>query len=561
MLKALRLAGLAALVLLAALAAAPTAYADGSPACDLCAPAFNGDSGRVQQLLERGADVNALYSATSPLGWALYGDHADIALLLVKHGAHPNALVPRSGAAIAYAAEHGDLALVAALIQAGADMNQNADAAPALFWLTQSSDHSPQNIALIQLLLSAGADPNGMNNMQWTPLDNLSAYAASGPDKQVLPLIKELLIHGAHANDPQAMTEALEFAKLKGDSSLVALLLAYGARVDPKDSAAILGALAGHPELLPGLINAGVLVDAKGAVAAKDFNGTAVQGTDTALNVALRAGDVTLVKQLLALGADANVEGELGRPFSQLVRLNPPDPEMVRAVLEAGADLGIMFYEPTGAVDPPPSDEVMNKELFPGFLPASQALLDRLVRERYIVLSGMTRYFTPDHNIADLEIFAYPGDPHPPSALARPTPASIPLSEYESWLAAAPDYLAADNAQAAFFVASKGLTAPPPIPEAAKQHETAGRALYAEAVTPTGALAAAAEYEAAARLAPWVGAYHRNLCVLYDLGGALSRAFHHCEIYESGAPADLTQIKQRSDAIQDRLKSFGKDVR
>lgn len=560
MLNALR----SGLLLVASLATAPTGGAQAQGAaggCDLCSPAYRGDIPRVEQLLDQGAKTAPPAGLIAPLGWALANEHLDVALLLLKRGADPNVAIPGNGgiSPLDIAVEKQDVALVSALIAAGADINDGLQSGPSgsngegiiagatpLYLACSAPLLSAASLKIIDLLLAAGANPRSVAAAgNGTPLEYLLYAAANQPDAiAVVPQIKALLASGAIADDPAAMESALGFAKIKHDPSLIALLLTYGARVDPKESAALFEAVRGHPELMPGLVDAGAVIDQESGK------------NDSVLNLALRADDTAAAKEILALGADPNLEGGLGRPFSQLIRV--PNPEMVQAVMGAGADLGALFYEPKGEIGAAPqNDAELNKAMFPAFSADSQGLLDRIVRERYFVLSGMSKYFYPPHNIADLEVSFYPQDPHPPPALAKPAPGSIPLSEYEGWLLAASDYVAAPNAQAAFFAASKGLAELPSIPDAARQHEAAGRALYAKASTPTGALAAAAEYEAAVRLAPWVGAYHRNLCVLYDLGGALLRAYEHCVIYESGAPADLVQIKQRSDAILDRLKSVG----
>jgi hypothetical protein len=557
MLSARTIGLLLAAALFAAAMAGEAKAEDAAGGCDLCSAAFNGDIGRVELLLEHGADVNA-YSpggVIAPLGWALANDHFDIALLLVRHGANPNAFVPRQGYAIAYAAEHGDLDVVSALIQAKADVNQYANSASALFWLTQASASPPRNVAVIQMLLEAGADPDGVNNMGRTPLDNLCAYAASTPSSDALALIKTLLVHGAKADDPQAMTEALELGG-RGDPSLLMLLLAYGARLEAKDSPRAFEAVRDHPELVAGLIDGGAILDQANA-----------QG-DTALNLAVKAGDLGLAEQLLYLGADPNREGPLGTPLSLFLGSTSHDPKMLDALLEHGADFGIVYYEPDGKVSAPLSDAEMSKQ-FSTLSPELISELDVWFAQRYKALSGMYAYFDPPLVNSYIDNTDNPGEVE--RSLAGPARGGVAPAEYDGWLHAAGQgtdptglsgpgrlpggYLSTITAQAAFFAASRGLLAPPPVPPLAVQHEAAGAGLYARANSPSGALKAAAEYEVAARLAPWVGAYHRNLCVLYRLGGALARAYEHCVVYASGHPADAAQIEQQMGQIVDRLKS------
>ncbi len=72
---------------------------------------------------------------------------------------------------------------------------------------------------------------------------------------------------------------------------------------------------------------------------------------------------------------------------------------------------------------------------------------------------------------------------------------------------------------------------PPPSPEAVA-HEQAALTLYAKAKTRSEVLQAAVEYEQAESASPWVPVYLRNLCTIYELGGAYSRAKRNCMMYQ-----------------------------
>jgi uncharacterized protein len=537
------------LTVLATVTVGPVLAQTSAASCDLCAPAAAGDLGRIQQMLDRGANVRALDQGSAPLGWALSRDRFDAALLLLGHRADPNAAIPGKAAytPLSYAAQKGDVGLVHALIKAGANVNARAAGATALDWATRifSASLQPQHASIIRLLLDAGADPNALVANGGTPLGAVAQAIATAPHPDdVLPLMKIMLVRGAGTANAIAMNEAMGWAEIRGGNpSLIALLLAYGARINPTDSALVLNDMRRRPELIPRLIDAGAMID------------QANDGHETALTLAVKEDDVAQVRRLLALGADPNHQNSEGPPYSQLVNKGQPNPEMFRVLIEAGEDLGYLFYEPGGKLYIlPATDDDFRKSLGTSLADESKGQFIQAFRQRYAVLSGMTEHWHPPLSNQDL-------DPSPDSTrrlakLTGPAPGSVALDKFNYWRSAAGDYLATANAQAAFYAASRGLATLPPIADEARRHEAEGKALYLKAASASGALAAAAEYRAAAGLAPWVPAYHRNLCVLYQLGGALIRAYEHCAIYASGHPEDLDRIEEQMTGIADRVPYY-----
>jgi ankyrin repeat protein len=93
-----------------------------------------------------------------------------------------------------------------------------------------------------------------------------------------------------------------------------------------------------------------------------------------------------------------------------------------------------------------------------------------------------------------------------------------------------------------------------PIPDEALRHEQAAQEAFKNAKTRTDYIDVAREYEAAVKIAPWVAAYTKNLCTVYELAGSYSRAKRNCAIYLGSEPADGAQIKLRIERLNDEIK-------
>ena len=156
-------------------------------------------------------------------------------------------------APVANAAMQRDNALVAALLETGADVNlAQADGATALHWAAYHG-----NLSLAGLLLEAGADPSAANRNGSTPLwlaashgdaAMVEALLDGGADaNEALPLgrrplmlaarsgavdaVRALLDHGADANaaENERGTTALMQAADQGHADVVAVLIEHGA--------------------------------------------------------------------------------------------------------------------------------------------------------------------------------------------------------------------------------------------------------------------------------------------------------------------------------------------
>lgn len=186
-----------------------------------------------------------------------------------------------------------------------------------------------------QAFLEAGADPEERSNLGFTPL----MRAANRADEQMVRL---LLDAGAdlNATDLAGMT-ALLIAARADATEIVVVLLDHGADplhrskvgMDALSHAADAGAV-GVIDLLADL---GLDLDAPSGVISKGHGHPRDIGS-TPLGLAVRARQVEAVERLLQRGGDVDGRSSSGStPLLQAVYHNAP-PEIVRLLLDGGAD-------------------------------------------------------------------------------------------------------------------------------------------------------------------------------------------------------------------------------
>ena len=82
-----------------------------------------GDSVRVKELLENGADVNAKNNYTA-LHWSAYWGHTDVVRVLLEHGTDVNAKDNIGWTALHWSARYGKTEVVRVLLEHGANQSE-----------------------------------------------------------------------------------------------------------------------------------------------------------------------------------------------------------------------------------------------------------------------------------------------------------------------------------------------------------------------------------------------------------------------------------------------------
>ena len=207
-------------------------------------------------------------------------------------------------------------------------------------------------------LLKKGGDVNRRSD------NNASAlmWAVTSPDTTGLEKTRLLLSHGADVNarSDEMRTPLLIAAGRPGGAAVVKLLLAKGAKTDPnknpgnESSALIEAATAGDVEIMRLLIAHGADVKAAGqpALAMAIFNqctkclelliaGKPAQAAYTgALGETAITGDVNAIRRLLDLGADVNAVDPAGRtPLLYAAGSDLLPLDAVKLMVERGADV------------------------------------------------------------------------------------------------------------------------------------------------------------------------------------------------------------------------------
>ena len=299
------------------LACAPSGISQSTPQQAALDEAFltavqNRDLAKMQELLNRGANINARSSVNRyyALQYAVDWPDVNLVKLLLDKGADINLTDDGGNTALMVAAsDYGPLykAIVKLLLDRGADVQAGGNR--ALF--NAAEEAGPE---IVQLLLKKGANPKARDAEGNTVLMS----AAHG---DFLKAMRVLLDAGA---DPKAVNESGQTVLMKAASvrvggevknhlAMLKLLLDRGVDVNAKDKegkTALLHAVhewrseAGGLLSLPEILR---LLLARGAdVNARDNKG------NTALMIAVQAGNIRGVKILLEKGATANLQNRDG---------------------------------------------------------------------------------------------------------------------------------------------------------------------------------------------------------------------------------------------------------
>jgi len=103
----------------------------------------------------------------------------------------------------------------------------------------------------------------------------------------------------------------------------------------------------------------------------------------------------------------------------------------------------------------------------------------------------------------------------------------------------------------------------PAIPDEANRREGRGKFAFRSAKSNEDFLAAAAEFEAAARAAPWVAGYYSDLCTIYEKAEKYAEAKLNCELNLASLadPAQISEVRQRIAGLEFGIEKVATDKR
>ena len=120
--------------------------------------AKSGNLDQVQQLVESGADINAVDEHhITPFLWAYFGGHTEVVKYLLSEGGNINHDEFSEGTLLTFAAFTGDVAFIPYLLDAGAEID-HAMPRGGETALHHAADND--QTAAIRLLIQHGADVN-----------------------------------------------------------------------------------------------------------------------------------------------------------------------------------------------------------------------------------------------------------------------------------------------------------------------------------------------------------------------------------------------------------------
>ncbi|MEA2042399.1 MAG: ankyrin repeat domain-containing protein [Bacteroidota bacterium] len=214
---------------------------------------------------------------------AVFNDKDKEAFYLLKGGANPNAYTDDGVTPLMYASEKGNIYLCKALIKYGADVNINPlDGTTALISACRNNQTD-----IMLLLVNNGADVDMADRQGSTGLHYACAYG--------FPRVADILLHyKAKPDSSDGLSTPLTISAYYGDSTMVDLLLDYGADIHKPDffgnTPFIMACQENHIKLVEKLYAAGADIQRSNS------NGL------TGLDVAVYYGYTDLVKYLSGIG-------------------------------------------------------------------------------------------------------------------------------------------------------------------------------------------------------------------------------------------------------------------
>lgn len=286
----------------------------------------------ARSLLELGADPNSGVGERpnerwAPLVVAAEANHIKTARILLENGADPNICGPNDlDTPLWFAAtKAASVDMVQLLLDKGADPNHELLQPPLVMELMEASLSAESKLAILEVLVrhSSPIRVNVANGKHMTPL-LLAAEAGE------LSIVTWLLEHEADVNavDKRGRS-ALHCAMKNGHVEVVRELLKWKPQLNnlTTNGQPLVELAVQDVAMMQILLDAGADIELANA---KDH---------TALNIAVDLKKPAVVKLLVERKADMHHVGKNGWNAITIATSNPAGPEIIRVLVEAGADL------------------------------------------------------------------------------------------------------------------------------------------------------------------------------------------------------------------------------
>jgi ankyrin repeat protein len=487
----------------------------------------------VQALLDR--NVNA--SQKFPDGWTplLYAaqtpTETDMIEVLLAHHADPNATTPEGWTALDIALKNAwdpdnapPLKAVQLLLAYRADPRKSGRPGFApVVWAAGTGRSSKEILAQ---MIASGADPNAVDN-EGEPILKSVMYD-SAPDLALLLLRSGANWKRTSANGipimSSACSEGVERIKLMAAHGVDFAWRSPAGKTVANDSSCWSG------DILSELVNLGVSLDGLELIRQSPLYEAAAHGsTDDTLSL-LQAGAEIPSPQSLAL---KHTTPDSLLLFAATLNNDHDKAEIYQLLISYGVDVLSKNEDGKTALEVLDAS-FADRKSDAGYLQA-RGVLDAAVQARMLT-RGFLADATDRINQAQAE--------------SRPEVLKSVFLEGLEFYGKDPGSIELRLLLAE--VAAKMTPAPPPF-AAAQEHEKAAKALYEKAHTRSEMLGVAAEYEYASALAPWVDAYYKDLCTVYELSGSYGRAQRSCSMYLRTGPSDADEVAKQFESFQTRL--------
>lgn len=253
----------------------------------LIAAAKRGDATHVENLIERGANVNArekngqlTLRRCTALMWAAYNGHMPVVAILLAHDAEVDACDDNQRTALILAAERGHKDIAQRLLVAGANIRAVSKEKDTVLIVAARGGHE----TTVKWLLGKGVAVNSANDMGETALMAAALRGHTGTVKALLSGGARIDVVDTMGNNALILASTGVLYRGGGSAETVRLLLTHGANVNisnNKGLTALIGAASrGNTDAVKELLSAGADTTVKISVGKNKG--------ETALSLALR---------------------------------------------------------------------------------------------------------------------------------------------------------------------------------------------------------------------------------------------------------------------------------